>query len=236
MKALDSLMAGILDARPRYGRVQVNLCYAQSLDGSLTARPGEPTALSGPESSAFTHRLRAAHDAILVGVGTVLADDPRLTVRLVEGDNPQPVILDSHLRTPTQAYLLAEHPCPAWIATTLGAVRDRKSELPASGVRLLPLPEDEAGRVALPALLDRLGELGIGRLMVEGGAQVLTSFLAHKLADQVILTIAPRFTGGLHIGTDQPGAQDEGHDLELPSLKDVQYHRLGDDLIVWGRL
>ena len=108
--------------------------------------------------------------------------------------------------------------------------------LETSGARILSLQADEAGRVQLTSLLDRLGELGIKRLMVEGGAQVITSFLAQGLADQVILTIAPRFTGGLHVGASYPGAQNKGQGPELPRLKEVQYHYLGDDLIVWGRL
>lgn len=213
-------------------RPLVSLCYAQSLDGSLTAHPGEPTTLSGPESSKLTHQLRAAHDAILVGIGTVLADNPSLTVRLVEGPHPQPIILDSRLHTPANIYLLSAHPTPAWIATAQENIHRAKTQAEYAGIRLLPLPTDENGHISLQALLEMLPEMGIRRLMVEGGAQVLTSFLAQGLADQVILTIAPRFTGGLHI------AERESPDLlstaALPQLASVQYHRLGDDLIVWG--
>ena len=212
-------------------RPLVSLCYAQSLDGSLTARPGEPTGLSGPESSELTHQLRAAHDAILVGVGTVIADDPSLTVRLVEGSHPQPIILDSRLRTPPGAYLLKKHPTPAWIVTTHDKIDRAKHSDDYAGINLLPLPSDKNGRVSLNALLEVLPELGVRHLMVEGGSQVITSFLVHGLADQVILTIAPRYTGGLHIaegtGADLPG-------LTVPQFECVEFHQLGDDLIVWG--
>jgi riboflavin-specific deaminase-like protein len=215
--------------RQATGRPLVRLCYAQSMDGSLTAHPGEPTTLSGPESSELTHWLRAAHDAILVGVGTVLADDPRLTVRLVAGRDPQPVILDSRLRTPARAFLIRKHPLPAWIATTNLATPKIPPGL--AGVRILDLPPAQNGQVSLPGLLDCLGELGVRRLMVEGGAQVLTSFMAQRLADHVILTIAPKFIGGLHLGDRFAGKP--GNLLTV--LESAAYHRLGDDLIVLGK-
>jgi GTP cyclohydrolase II len=99
------------------GRSFVTLAYAQSLDGSITTERGQRYRLSGPEAMRFTHALRAAHDAILVGVGTVLADDPELRVRLVEGPDPQPVVVDSRLRTPATARLLTRPGRPLWIAT-----------------------------------------------------------------------------------------------------------------------
>ena len=92
MVPIDSWLADAHNFRQVHGRPLVTLSYAQSLDGCISLRPGIPTALSGPEAMRLTHRLRAAHDAILVGIGTILADDPRLTVRLVEGRNPQPVV------------------------------------------------------------------------------------------------------------------------------------------------
>jgi 3,4-dihydroxy 2-butanone 4-phosphate synthase/GTP cyclohydrolase II len=210
-------------------RPMVCLSYAQSLDGCLSLQRGMPTALSGAESSRLTHRLRAVHDAILVGIGTVLSDDPRLTVRLVAGKHPQPVILDSHLRTPLEAKLIQDNPLPAWIGTTAKADPGKRAALEARGVRLLDLPTDASGRIQLPALLDSLANLGIASLMVEGGARVITSFLTQGLADRLVLTIAPRFLGGLSAVEPDKGIQ---HDL--PSLRNVGYQRLGDDLIVWG--
>ena len=91
--------------RRRTGRPFVTLSYAQSLDGSIADRPGRPLALSGPQAMALTHGLRAAHEAILVGIGTVLADNPRLNVRLVDGPDPQPMVVDSRLRFPPYANL-----------------------------------------------------------------------------------------------------------------------------------
>ena len=98
--------------RRRTGRPLVTLSYAQSLDGSIADRPGRPLALSGPQAMALTHGLRAAHEAILVGIGTVLADNPRLNVRLVTGPDPQPVVVDSRLRFPPYANLLSNGRSP----------------------------------------------------------------------------------------------------------------------------
>jgi len=215
--------------RKANSRPLVCLSYAQSLDGCLSLQRGQSTALSGPESNHLTHRLRSIHDAILVGIGTVLSDDPRLTVRLVDGKNPQPVILDSHLHTPPQAKLIRDNPCPAWIASTENTDPHKRAALELSGARLIELPADTAGRVQLPPLLYYLADLGIANLMVEGGARVITSFLTQGLANRIVLTIAPRFLGGLPAVEPYKRPQQS-----LPHLQNVNYQRLGDDLIVWG--
>lgn len=212
--------------KPR--RPQVSLCFAQSLDGCLTVQRGQPTQLSGAEASRLTHELRAAHDAILVGVGTVIADNPQLTVRLVEGRNPQPVILDSRLRTPLQASLLQRAAQPVWIATTPAADPERRTALERLGAQLLVLPPDGEGRVSLPALLAALAEARVRSLMVEGGAQVITSFLAQKLVDRVSITVSPVILGGL------PAVEPC---LAGPSrLQEIKIERLGEDVVISGRL
>ena len=210
------------------GRPLVSLCFAQSLDGCLTVERGKPTQLSGPQSSRLTHRLRACHEAILVGVGTVIADDPRLTVRHVKGPDPLPVVLDSRLRIPVHSRLLQRANQPVWIATTPAADPQRKSVLENAGARLLVLPADENGGVSLEALLDTLAQDGVSSLMVEGGARVITSFLAQGLADWISITIAPVLTGGL------PAIEQA---LPVPiRLKDTYRLKLGDDLVIFGRL
>ncbi len=227
--------------RSRTGRPLVTLCYAQSLDGSITTQRGTPQALSGHASLVLTHRLRAAHDAILVGIGTVLADNPRLTVRLVEGKDPQPVILDTHLRFPLHASLLY-HPLHPWIATAEGADIEKGSALEAAGARLLRLPAQSAGEIDLDLLLEHLAGRGINSLMVEGGARVITAFLRQRLVDQVILTIAPVFLGGLHAVEEllgQDGSRTEltpVSGLAFPHLKEAGYAKWGEDLIVWGKI
>jgi GTP cyclohydrolase II len=214
--------------RQRTGRPLVTLSYAQSLDGSIADRPGRPLALSGSQSMIFTHCLRALHDAILVGIGTVLADNPRLNVRLVEGNNPQPVIVDSRLRFPSYANLLRNGRTP-WIATGEGADPERQEALEASGAKVLRLP-GQNGWVDLAALLDHLGSQGVNHLMVEGGAQVITSFLATRLVDQVVLTIAPLLVGGLRV-VDNLGYSPL---RRFPRLRRVSYQQLGDDLVLRG--
>src|SRR5258708_3330412 len=121
--AMDALLHDLGQVRARKRpreRPFVTLAYAQSVDGSISIARGLRSALSGPESLRYTHALRAGHHGILVGVGTVLADDPELRVRLVEGRDPQPVIVDSHLSTPLHAKLLAQAGRRPWIGTTTG--------------------------------------------------------------------------------------------------------------------
>ncbi len=203
----------------------VTLTYAQSLDGSIASATGQPLALSGPQAMTLTHALRATHDAILVGIGAVLADDPQLTVRLVAGPHPQPVVLDSHLRFPPQARLL-QHPRGVWIATTSAA-----SAAHAPGnAELLQVATGADGKVDLADLLRRLAVRGIRSVMVEGGATVIGSFLRQRLADYVVVTVTPRYVDGLPGLTGAP-AHGAG---ALPQLHEVGYTPAGDDLIVWG--
>jgi 3,4-dihydroxy 2-butanone 4-phosphate synthase/GTP cyclohydrolase II len=229
MEQIEALLQGASDYRQSVGRPFVTLSYAQSLDGCIAAKRGQPLALSGPKSLNLTHQLRAAHDAILIGIGTLLADNPRLTVRLVEGEDPQPVVLDSRLRFPPEANLL-KHPMPPWVATGEWADEARQRRLERAGARVLRLPAGTNGQVDLPALLNRLGELGIGSLMVEGGARVITSFLYARLVDLLVLTISPVLVGGLH-AVESLGESDLAG---LPRLQHLRHEWLGEDFILWG--
>jgi len=208
------------------GRPFVTLSYAQSLDGSIAARSGRPLALSGSQSMALTHRLRAMHDGILVGIGTVLADNPCLNVRLVEGKDPQPVIVDSRLRFPSYANLLRNGRSP-WIITGEGADPERQSVLEAMGAQVFHLPSSN-GLLDLVSLLRHLGNMGINSLMVEGGAQIISSFLASRLVDQIVLTIAPLMVGGLRVMEGRPPLKG------FPRLRHLSYQRLGEDLVLRG--
>jgi GTP cyclohydrolase II len=212
----------------RTGRPFVTLSYAQSLDGSIADRPGRPLALSGPQAMALTHGLRASHQAILVGIGTVLADNPRLNVRLAEGPDPQPVVVDSRLRFPPYANLLKAGRSPL-IAAKTGADAERRQALEAAGARVLMLP-GQNGWVDLADLLQHLGSLSINSLMVEGGAQIITSFLASRLVDQVVLTIAPLLVGGLRVVNHFGRSSRQ----RFPRLTHLSYQQLGDDLVLRG--
>lgn len=227
MEPIQTWLAEAARYRESRGRPLVTLTYAQSLDGCISARPGQATALSAPQSLRLTHKLRAQHDAILVGIGTLLADDPRLNVRLIPGPDPQPVILDSYLRTPLNARLLYGARKP-WIAASQDAPQAARRALQAAGAQLVFLPQEEKDRLPLPELLRSLAGMGINSLMVEGGAQVISSFLQSRLVDQVVLTIAPRFLSGYH------SIQGANPTL-LPRLESWESRRYGDDLVLFGR-
>lgn len=232
MEEIEALLAKAVDHRQATGRPWVTLSYAQSLDGCITAHRGQPLALSGPQSLAMTHRLRAAHQAVLVGIGTLLADDPQLTVRLAEGPHPQPVVVDSRLRFPLEARLLRNPGRSPWIASSQAADQVRQQVLEGRGARILRLPANADGQVSLAALLGELGASGITSLMVEGGAGIITSFLRERLANLLVLTISPMLVGGFH-AVDRLGEPDAGH---FPRLSQVRYKQLDADLIVWGEL
>ena len=218
------------------GRPLVTLTYAQSLDGSISARHDAPLAISCEETKLLTHRLRAAHDAILVGVGTVLADDPKLTARRVGGPHPIPVVLDSHLRTPPTARVL-KHPRRCVIATAEDADRAREARLREEGVWIVRFLRADDG-VSLPLLLKWLYEMGVCSLMVEGGRRVLTSFLKADLVDWVLLTIAPYFIGGVRaVGALPPRRQPANSVEAFPGLSpDWRVARFGRDLVLWGKM
>jgi riboflavin-specific deaminase-like protein len=213
----------------------VTLSYAQSLDGSIAMRRGVPYALSGLESQVLTHQLRAAHDAILVGINTVVADNPYLTVRLVEGQSPLPIVLDSRLRLPLNSNLL-KGKIPPIIATTTSASQEQQERIEEFGAKIIRTIPDERGWVDLPLLLGTLADLGIDNIMVEGGARVITSFLSQHLVDRVVITIAPTLLGGLR-AFKNPLISDnrEGIDSSnLPELKNFGYEQVGQDIVFWS--
>ena len=216
--------------RERTGRPFVTVSYAQSLDGSIAETDGRPLALSSAESLVLTHGLRASHQAILVGIGCVLADNPRLTVRLAPGRNPQPVVVDSGLRCPPCANLLANNGTRPWIVTTHRARVERQKALEEAGARVIRVKTGTGARVDLAALLDTLAELGVASLMVEGGARIITSFFVERLVNQVVVTVAPLFLGGL-------GAPDRTATFSrdsLPRLVNTFFEKVGDDLVLCG--
>jgi 3,4-dihydroxy 2-butanone 4-phosphate synthase/GTP cyclohydrolase II len=213
----------------------VTLTYAQSLDGSIAATDGRPLQLSGEEALEFTHRLRALHDGILVGIGTVLADDPRLNVRRTSGTHPTPIVLDSSLRFPLDAQLLTcDGPAPLLI-TGPDADADRRHKLEEAGATVVELSCAPDGGVCLDTLLETLGQRGIERLMVEGGREVLTSFLRRRHVQRVIMTLAPTFVGGTAaLSSLAPADESSSAPAQFPRLQNIQYRWHGGDLILEG--
>jgi riboflavin-specific deaminase-like protein len=220
----------------RRERPRVTVKYAQTLDGRIATKTGHSRWISGEESRTLAHRLRAEHDAILVGVGTVLADDPQLTVRLSKGNDPLRVVVDSALRTPLSATVLADRPENTVIATTVQADPAQADVIRRRGARLLLLPGHE-GRVDLAALLEQLAALSIGSVLVEGGAQVISSFLRLRLADDVVMFIAPKIVGtGIEAISDLGiRSMDQAIRFERPTMEIAGKDIVFRGTIDWGQ-
>src|SRR5579884_1487308 len=152
------------------GRPAVTIHYAQTIDGRIATRTRSSQWISGDASLRLAHELRAAHDAVLVGVGTVLADNPRLTVRLAPGRSPLRVIVDSTLRLPEDACVLRDGAAPTLVATTERAAPRRIEALHHAGVSMVAVQQTSDGRVDLARLLDCLAGRGVRSLLIEGGA------------------------------------------------------------------
>jgi diaminohydroxyphosphoribosylaminopyrimidine deaminase/5-amino-6-(5-phosphoribosylamino)uracil reductase len=220
-------------ADEQYPRVTVK--FAQTLDGRVATVTGDSQWISSPASRKLAHRLRREHDAVVVGIGTVLADDPMLTVRLVRGRDPLRVIVDSHLRTPLDARVLGEGAAHrTLIATTEGADQGRAKALERAGAEVLPLPtRDNRAGVDLRGLLAALGQRGVRSALVEGGAGVITSFLKEQLVDRVVVFIAPKIIGR---GTDAVGDLGITRLGEAIEFSTVKVRRLGPDIVFDGLL
>lgn len=231
--SFDDLADYLDDIRPFCRRMQrpfVTVAYAQSIDGSIAARDRSPLRISNQASMTLTHRLRAVFDGILVGIETVLADNPRLSVRLVDGAHPQPVVLDTHLRTPPEARLLQREDVRAWLVSAGTNPAERHTAITRAGGSVLTCRPDARGRVDLRDLGALLYEKGIGSLMVEGGARVITSFIRARMVDLFIITISPVLIGGLPV-------VDAAHNGLHPNLRlnDPYYDPMDGDLVLWAR-
>lgn len=209
-------------------RPSITLSYAQTLDGAITSQQGRPTNISGQASHKLTHELRAAHEGILVGINTVLSDNPRLTVRLVEGKNPTPIILDSCLRLPLDARFI-QPGRRVIVLTSQDANQEKEDALRAVGVTVLRIPCTAPHKLSLPHALQALHELGIASVMIEGGAHVIQSFLTAELIDQAVVTLSPKFMGGYHV-VNGPALTAQ------PKLHNPQQMMLDDDIILWGKI
>jgi diaminohydroxyphosphoribosylaminopyrimidine deaminase/5-amino-6-(5-phosphoribosylamino)uracil reductase len=195
--AAGEVLAGF-HQRTTTGRPLVTLKLASTLDGRIATHSGESRWITGSAARRAAHAMRGRHDAILVGVGTVLADDPDLTCRL-PGFRSTPivrVVADSHLRTPLTARLVASaQETPVWMLIRHGTDPTRHHAFAELGIRLIEVPGAEAG-VDLSAGLSALGAAGITRLLVEGGAQVAAALLRSGLVDRIAWFHAPAVLGG----------------------------------------
>jgi len=177
-------------------RPGITVSYAQTLDGRLATSDGNSRWISGPDSLRFAHALRAEHDAIVVGAGTACTDDPSLTVRHVPGDDPLRVVVDSTLRTPLTAAVLADGAAKGTVlAVTESAPEDRCEDALSLGATVLRLPQNPEGRVDLASLMKRLQGFGVRSVMVEGGAALITALLRDRLVDRLAVCVAPKILG-----------------------------------------
>lgn len=220
------------------GRPFVTSKFAMSLDGRIATHDGESKWITSEESLALVHRMRHAHDAILVGANTVIRDDPNLTTRLPEGGGRQPlrIVLDSRLRAPSSARIFSQVGPAAEagvvVATSDRARADRLREMESAGITVQVFPS-VGGKVSLAHLLDYLGQRERISLLIEGGASVHGSAFDDRLVDRVVAFIAPRVIGGV----ESPGAVG-GHGVDrladALALADVELQRVGGDFVVSG--
>ncbi|GGK15311.1 riboflavin biosynthesis protein RibD [Caldalkalibacillus thermarum] len=213
----------------------VTLKTATTLDGKIATVTGESQWITGEEARADVHLLRHRHDAILVGINTVLRDNPRLTTRIAgqSGRHPVRVILDSKLRIPLDAQVTHTEQAPTWIFTTDQAPAERVKALTEKGVKVVKISSET--RVDVEQVLAYLGEQGIASVLVEGGGEVNASFLQGGFVNKVVAYLAPKLIGG----NEAPGAFRGQGVLSLAQslhLKDVSVETLGQDLKVVGYL
>lgn len=211
----------------------VTLKFAQSIDGRIAAATGHSQWISSQPSLRLAHRERALHDAVLVGLGTVLKDDPQLTVRLVRGRNPIRVIVDANLHIPLKARVLQDqHRAKTIIAAAARPEGRKRDALEKRGIEVITAARDRMGRVDLGSLLDTLGKKDISSLLVEGGASIITSFLRDRLVNRMLVVMAPKIIGKGIEAVGDLGIMKIDQAVKLSFRKLL---RKGDDIVVDAR-
>lgn len=206
--------------------VQIKL--AMSLDGKIATQTGESRWISGERSRIAAHKLRRKFSAVLVGVGTVLSDDPQLTVRHVRGRDPIRIVLDGEGKIPLTAGLL--HKAGRTIVATAAMTKEKETELLALGVEVWRFP-DEKGNVDLQALMTRLGETEIDSVLVEGGGETVASFLEAELVDKVSFFVAPMLLGGRN-AVPAVGGTGVKSISNATQLRNIDVERIGEDILI----
>jgi diaminohydroxyphosphoribosylaminopyrimidine deaminase/5-amino-6-(5-phosphoribosylamino)uracil reductase len=218
------------------GLPYVTLKLGLSLDGRIASRTGSSKWVTGPEARARVHLLRANHDAIVIGIGTALADDPRLTVRDAPGQSPLRIVFDTKLRLPLTGRLVqTAREVPTWVICTTDAPSSAEAQLVERGVEVLRAPASAEGRIDALAALRLMASRGIVAAMIEGGAELAGSVLAANAVDELHAFIAPILLGP----RGRPGAVDwagPATPSEAPGIADPQWEVCGVDAHVWGTL
>jgi diaminohydroxyphosphoribosylaminopyrimidine deaminase/5-amino-6-(5-phosphoribosylamino)uracil reductase len=216
----------------RLGRPFVHVKVASTLDGRIAAPGGDSRYITDEQARTLVHKWRAFYDAVLVGVGTVTADNPSLTVRLVAGRNPLRVVLDSRLSIAETAALVTDDERDRTVVVCSDAGNEAKAErLRARGVRVLRVPQVSGGSVSLGAALKALGELGVRSVLVEGGAAIFSAFLREGLWDWVSVFVAPMVLGA---GVSVVSGLWPQAVADALRLRRVRVRRVGEQALIEG--
>jgi len=212
----------------------ITLKFAQTIDGRIATSTGHSRWISSVPSLTFAHRLRSMHDGIMVGAGTILTDDPELTVRHARGKNPLRIVVDSTLRIQANARVLKnQENAKTIIATTQYCNKENLRHLIDSGIETLIINSENQKHVDLKKLLTELGKKEISSVLVEGGSEIITSFLKEKIADRVVIITAPKI-----IGTGTPAVGNLGIKRmdDAIKLSSKKVFKKGDDVIIDARI
>lgn len=216
------------------GLPYITLKFAQTIDGRIATSTGHSRWISSGPSLKFVHKLRSLHDGVMVGTGTVMKDDPELTVRLVKGRNPVRIVLDSTLRIPETARILKnQQTAKTIIATTPQCNGNKLSQLRNAGLDVFIVNRNDTGRIDLKGLLAGLGKRGISSVLVEGGSEMITSFLKEKLVDRLVIITAPKITGKGVPAVGDLGIRKIDDSIRLSPRR---IFRKGDDIVIDARL
>ena len=207
----------------------VTLKIAQTIDGRIATSTGHARWITSKPARKEAHRIRANNDAILVGIGTVLADNPQLNVRLVKGNNPVRIVLDSNLKIPFTSQLLNDEFVHQTIIATSSNNMEKLDHIKKTGAHIWQIEKDNNGHVSLKALLKKIGQARMSSVMVEGGAEIFTSFIKEKLADRIVFLLAPKI-----LGAGKNAIGDLGINLvdDCIRLKNIKTKKMGEDLLI----
>lgn len=213
----------------------VVLKAAMTLDGKIATATGQSKWITNETSRAYGYKLRDIYDGIMVGINTVIEDNPMLTARVDGGKNPIRIVVDSSLKIDINANVVQDKSAKTIIATTDKADKDKILKLQAQDVDVIVVDKDENDKVDIEKLLDILGQQNICSILVEGGATLSGSFVAKKLVDKVYFFIAPKIIGGKEAKTPVSGTGILNLQEAL-ALKDIQIEKLEEDILIIGRV
>lgn len=208
---------------------------AMTLDGKIATATGQSKWITNETSRAYGYKLRDIYDGIMVGINTVIEDNPMLTARVDGGKNPIRIVVDSSLRIDINANVVQDKSAKTIIATTDKADKDKILKLQAQDVDVIVVDKDKNDKVDIEKLLDILGQQNICSILVEGGATLSGSFVAKKLVDKVYFFIAPKIIGGKEAKTPVAGTGILNLQEAL-ALKDIQIEKLEEDILIIGRV